>query len=69
MQDDLQKLMDLARSVEMTPQEREEQRRSFAYGSALIENNNITRESIRQAAEDMSSGRKQVIDQRSEVKK
>jgi hypothetical protein len=69
MSSDLQKLTELARTVEMTPQEREAQRQSFAYGSALIENENITRESIRRAAEEISSGQKQVIDQRNESTK
>jgi hypothetical protein len=69
MLNDLQKLTELARGIEMTPQEQEAQRRSFAYGSALIENSNITRESIQRAAEEMSSGRKQIVDQRALPKK
>lgn len=64
MTSDLQKLTELARNIAMTPQEQEEQRRSFAYGTALIENSNITRESIQRAAEEMSSGRKQIVDER-----
>jgi hypothetical protein len=69
MSSDLQKLTELARAVEMTPQEREAQRQSFAYGSAFIENANITRDSIRRAAEEISSGQKQIIDQRTERNK
>jgi hypothetical protein len=69
MSSDLRKLTELARSVEMTPEEREAQRQSFAYGSAFIENANITRESIRRAAQEISSGKKQIIDQRAESNK
>jgi Fic family protein len=47
---DLQELIDKARSVKMSDGEEELQRRSFAYGSAKIENNDITREIIEQAA-------------------
>ena len=64
MKSDLQELMELARFVEMTAEEQELQRRSFAYGSALIENSNITRNSIQRAAEEMTTGRKQIVDER-----
>lgn len=66
MSPNLAKLTEMARHVEMTPQQREEQRRSFAYGSAVIENSDVTRESITRAAEEIESGRRQVVDQRSE---
>jgi hypothetical protein len=36
---------------EMTPEEREAQRRSFAYGNAVIDNPNVTREMVDAAAE------------------
>ena len=35
----------------MTEEQREEQRRSFAYGNAAFENPNITREMIDEAAD------------------
>jgi hypothetical protein len=34
----------------MTPQQNEAQRRSFAYGTANIENEDVTRETVREAA-------------------
>ncbi|MBB5046436.1 hypothetical protein HNR60_001181 [Rhodopseudomonas rhenobacensis] len=67
MPTDLEKLTELARKIVMTPQEQEDQRRSFAYGSALIENENITKEAIARAADEMSQGRKQIVDQRSDA--
>jgi Fic family protein len=47
---DLQELIDKARNIKMSVGEEELQRRSFAYGSAKIENNDITRDIIEQAA-------------------
>ena len=49
----LQRLLDEARNRVMTPEEKEEQRRSFAYGNANIENPRITREMIDQAADEI----------------
>jgi len=46
MPNDLQKLIDAARLREFSPAEREEQRRSFAYGNTKIENSRITRERL-----------------------
>lgn len=43
---ELQKLVDLARQIEMTPDQLREQRQSFAYGNTNIENNRITREMV-----------------------
>jgi len=43
---DLEKLIDAARLRDFSPSEREEQRRSFAYGNTNIENPRITRETI-----------------------
>jgi hypothetical protein len=40
----LQKLIDAAKCATPTAQEREEQRRSFAYGNIAFGNNRITRE-------------------------
>ncbi len=47
----LRRLIDIARRVEMTPQQRERQRRSFAYGSAHIENERVTPEMVNEAAD------------------
>jgi len=50
MRDDkLAELLELAKSVEMTEQEQEAQRRSFAYGNTRIENRDMTREDIENA--------------------
>lgn len=44
-------LIERARAIKMTPEEREQQRRSFAYGNTKIENDLITREMVDQQAE------------------
>jgi hypothetical protein len=47
----LQQLLEAAKKAEPSPAQREEQRRSFAYGNTAFENKLITREMIdRQAA-------------------
>jgi hypothetical protein len=51
MPNDLQKLIDAARMREFSTAEREEQRRSFAYGNTKIENSRITRETVNRQAE------------------
>jgi hypothetical protein len=56
MSDELQKLIALAGQQEMTPAQREAQRRSFAYGNTHFENSDITRETVDQAAEELASG-------------
>lgn len=55
MNAELEKLIDRARGVKMTDAQREEQRRSFAYGNSKIENPRITRQSIEQAAEKLAA--------------
>lgn len=47
----LSQLVEMARAVRMDDAQQEEQRRSFAYGNTAIENSNITREMVDQAAE------------------
>jgi len=51
MKEDLQNLLESAKEAVMTPEEKEQQRRSFAYGNCKIENPRITREMIDQAAD------------------
>lgn len=51
MPDDLQVLINAARTVQMSPEDQEEQRRSFAYGNSKIENERITRRTIDEQAE------------------
>ena len=47
----LQELLEAAKKTVQTPQEKEEQRRSFAYGNTKIENPRITREMVDREAE------------------
>ncbi len=49
----LETLIAAMRTVVSTPQEKEEQRRSFAYGNTKIENPRITRETVDQEAEEL----------------
>ncbi|HEX8664419.1 MAG TPA: hypothetical protein VF744_10355 [Beijerinckiaceae bacterium] len=51
MNESLRRLIALASKVEMTPEDRERQRRSFAYGSARIENDRITQELVKEIAD------------------
>jgi len=51
MSRELKELLNAARQAELTPQEKEAQRRSFAYGNTKIENDRITRELIDKEAE------------------
>lgn len=51
MSRELDELAKVARSISMTPEQQEQQRRSFAYGNAGIENARITREMIDEQAE------------------
>jgi len=49
----LQELLREARRNAPTPQDHEEQRRSFAYGNTKIENPRITRDMINKAADEL----------------
>jgi hypothetical protein len=49
----LQELLEKARKSVPTSEEKEEQRRSFAYGNTKIENSRITREMVDQEAESL----------------
>jgi hypothetical protein len=53
MNSKLSGLLDRARTVGMSLAAREGQRRSFAFGSANIENERITRETVRTAEEEL----------------
>ncbi len=46
MPNELKQLIEKARGVKMTPEDRERQRRSFAYGNTAFENPLITREMV-----------------------
>lgn len=54
MSEELQKLIALAGEHEMTAEQRESQRRSFAYGNTHFENSDITRETVDRAAEELA---------------
>lgn len=54
MSDELSRLLEAAKKHEMSPAEQEEQRRSFAYGNANLENERVTRDTVDKAAEDLS---------------
>jgi hypothetical protein len=54
MTEDLKALIEAAKKVTPTPEHREEQRRSFAYGNTAFENARITREMIDRQAEKLA---------------
>jgi hypothetical protein len=51
MSTDLEELLDAAKRIEITPEQKEEQRRSFVFGNTNIENSRITRETVNSEAE------------------
>jgi hypothetical protein len=51
MVDRLKRLISEARKVVPSAEEREQQRRSFAYGNTKIENSRITRETVDREAD------------------
>lgn len=53
MTENLQDLLEAAKKVVLTPEEKEQQRRSFAYGNVAIENPCITREIVDRAADEI----------------
>ena len=57
MPEKLEKLLAAAKAHPLTPQEQEEQRRSFAYGNAKIENARITKQMVDEEAELLKRGK------------
>jgi hypothetical protein len=57
MSEELQQLIEAAKKVDMTPAQLEEQRRSFAFGNANIENQRVTRETVAKAAQLLNRGK------------
>jgi len=53
MTDKLKELLEKAKGVKVSPEQKEEQRRSFAYGNTNIENSRITRETVDREAEEL----------------
>jgi hypothetical protein len=51
MTDALKTLLEAARTIEPTPEQKELQRRSFAFGNTAFENSRITREMVDKQAE------------------
>lgn len=51
MADALNALIEAAKKIRQTDQQREQQRRSFAYGNTAFENSDITRSMIDEQAE------------------
>ncbi len=51
----LEILLEAAKKVVLTPEQKEEQRRSFVYGNLVIENPRITREMVDRAADEISN--------------
>lgn len=59
MSDDLKALIEIAKRVTPSPEHREEQRRSFAYGNTAFENSRITRAMIDREAEKLAKAHEQ----------
>lgn len=51
MTERLQELIEKAKSVAMSDSDKEAQRRSFAYGNAHIENEQVTKQMVDEAAD------------------
>jgi|HubBroStandDraft_4_1064222.scaffolds.fasta_scaffold1680377_2 hypothetical protein len=51
MTKELQKLLAASENFVMSPEQKEEQRRSFVFGNTRIENRGITREMVNKQAE------------------
>lgn len=54
MSDRLKELLERNRNTTMTPQQREAQRQSFAYGNTKFENDRITRETVERASKELA---------------
>jgi hypothetical protein len=57
MTEKLNELLEKAKNVKLSPEQKEEQRRSFAYGNTNIENSRITRETVDREAEKLKKSR------------
>ena len=52
------KLLEAAKSAKPTPEQREEQRRSFVYGNTHLENELITREMVDREAKKLAKNKR-----------
>ena len=59
MSNELRELLVAAKKADLTSEEKEAQRRSFAYGNTKIENDRITRELVDEEAERLRSHNQQ----------
>jgi hypothetical protein len=50
----LTELIEATKAVKLTPEQREEQRRSFAFGNTAFENSRITREMVDRQADELA---------------
>ena len=57
MIDDLLKLIEAARTIEPSPEQRDKHRRSFVFGNTAIENELITREMVDDEADALARER------------
>lgn len=48
---ELQELLEAAKNIHVSPEQKEKQRRSFAFGNTNIENPRVTRETVDKEAE------------------
>jgi hypothetical protein len=58
MTDSLKNLIEAAKTAKPTPEQREQQRRSFVYGNTHFENELITREMVDREAEKLAKDKK-----------
>lgn len=56
MSEHLRELIEEARTVEVSAADLEQQRRSFAFGNANIENERVTLETVERAMEELRNG-------------
>ena len=54
----LRELLKQKSKVQMTPEQREAQRQSFAYGNTKFENDHITRDTVARASLELARDRK-----------
>jgi hypothetical protein len=59
MSDHLKDLLQNARNTQMSPEQRESQRKSFAYGNTKFENDQITRDTIERASKNLAARNEQ----------
>ena len=56
MTEKLQRLIEQAKKIKMTPEQREAQRRSFVYGNTKLENDCITKQLVNKVGDQLANG-------------